>query len=319
MSRVLIAYFSQGGTTARAARRIAAGLEATGHVVRLHNLSRATADHRASDRADPPRLEDYDLLGVGSPAHYYRLAAPVSDFLAASAAVCPGILTFGFLLYGSYSGWAGEILGRTLAARPGDCLGLFSCRGADRYLGYLRRGFLFSAGHPSAAELSAAEAFGAAIGYRARARLDPSSAGPPDQATSAPTSDPRNEMSAEIAEKRLSWVYRLERRLSTPLLSRHAYSRFFRVDADRCTSCGACARRCPTGNVTLSARGLPTWGRDCLFCLYCQMVCTEEAISSPLTWPPFEAFTSHNVREAAADPGLDRARVVHEGGRTRIS
>ncbi|MHB0981201.1 MAG: 4Fe-4S binding protein [Thermoleophilia bacterium] len=96
------------------------------------------------------------------------------------------------------------------------------------------------------------------------------------------------------------------------------YSRLFRVDAGRCTSCGACVRRCPSGNVTLSFSGVPTWGRACLFCLYCQMVCTEEAISSPVTWLPFDALVAYNVRKAAADPSLDRARVVHEGGRTRI-
>lgn len=321
MPRVLITYFSQSGTTARVARRIAAGLEVAGHTVQTHNLSRATADH-----SPPPRLADVDLLGVGSPAHYYRLATPVSDFLANAARECPAIPAFGFLLYGAYSGWAGGILGRTLAARSGGCLGLFSCRGADRYLGYLRRGFLFSAGHPTAGELAAAQTFGEAIGHRARAGGDlrparptgPSTADRMDDPTGYAADEIADEIAHEIAERPLDWVYRMERALSAPFVSRHVYSRLFRVDAGRCTSCGACVRRCPRGNVTLSSRGLPTWGRDCLFCLYCQMICTEEAISSPVSWPPFEVLTSHNVKEAAADPGLDHALVDHSRGRTRI-
>ncbi len=290
MRRALIAYFSQGGTTARVARRIAAGLEGSGHEVHLHNLSREAA--RRSETPDP---REYDLLGVGSPTHYYRLPTPVTDFLAGPAHSARTVPTFGFLLYGTYSGWAGKTLVRALGGEERRSLGYFSCRGADRYVGYLRKGFLFSPGHPTAQELAAAEAFGRVVGRGASARAG-----------------------TQIVEERLSWVYRLERHLAAPWLSRHAYSRLLHVDAGRCTSCGACVRRCPTGNVTLSPAGTPTWGRDCLFCLYCQMVCTEEAISSPVTWPPFDVLLSHNVRHAAADQTLDHVRVTHKSGRTHL-
>jgi len=290
MPRALIVYFSQGGTTARVARRIAAGLEESGHEVHLHNLSR-----EAARLSETPNAREYDLLGVGSPTHYYRLPPPVADFLAGPACSADRIPTFGFLLYGTYSGWAGRALVRALGGEEESTLGFFSCRGADRYVGYLRKGHLFSPGHPTARELAAAETFGRAVGRGA----------------SAPAG-------TQIVEEQLGWVYRLERHLTAPWLSRHVYSRLLRVNADRCTSCGACVRRCPTGNVTISPSGTPTWGRDCLFCLYCQLVCTEEAISSPVTWPPFDVLLSHNVRHAAADPDLDHVRVVHTSGRTHL-
>ncbi|MHB0980345.1 MAG: flavodoxin family protein, partial [Thermoleophilia bacterium] len=180
MPRALVVYFSQGGTTARVARHVATGLEESGFSVHLHNLSQ-----EAARRAAPPDPADYDLLGAGSPTHYYRLPSPVCDFLAAHAqararADVPlraGIPTFGFLLCGTYSGWAGRSLSEGLDAQGGACIGLYSCRGADRYVAYLRKGYLFSAGHPTALELAEAHAFGLSVGLRAQegdTRGDPS-------------------------------------------------------------------------------------------------------------------------------------------------
>jgi len=115
-------------------------------------------------------------------------------------------------------------------------LAAFSSRGTDRYVAYMRKGFLFSAGHPDETELAAAVAFGEDIGGR--------------------------------------WLERdPEAMLTAPLL--------------------------PVGNISLGSDRRPNWGRECTLCLYCEMICPEEAIATPVGWPPFDAFIAHNVRAAA--------------------
>lgn len=52
----------------------------------------------------------------------------------------------------------------------------------------------------------------------------------------------------------------------------------FTVDLERCTSCGTCARICPTNTIVLQD-GHPIWqGDDCTECLACVHRCPTEAI-----------------------------------------
>jgi flavodoxin len=71
MSKSLIVYFSQGGTTARVAESIAAGLRAAGWQPDLCNLK----DEK------PPEISGYDLIGIGSPVNYYRPPFNVTDYV----------------------------------------------------------------------------------------------------------------------------------------------------------------------------------------------------------------------------------------------
>ena len=63
MSKALIVYFSQGGTTTQAAELITAGLLAAGYQIDLHDMQ----------VGQPPDPRGYDLLGIGSPTHYFRV------------------------------------------------------------------------------------------------------------------------------------------------------------------------------------------------------------------------------------------------------
>ena len=45
-------------------------------------------------------------------------------------------------------------------------------------------------------------------------------------------------------------------------------------------------------------KGQPVWGRDCLFCLYCEMHCPEDAIT---TDPETGAFTFNTVADGTYD------------------
>lgn len=59
------------------------------------------------------------------------------------------------------------------------------------------------------------------------------------------------------------------------------YSFFVKAKAfaagDTCTSCGQCAKLCPTNNITIQ-NGRPVWGGDCTHCMACICHCPTEAI-----------------------------------------
>jgi len=285
MSRSLIVYFSQGGTTARVTESIATGLCATGYQVDLCNMK----DER------PPDLGGYDLLGIGLPVYYYRPPFTVMDYVN-SLPDLDGFPAFVFVLHGTYRGDAGSAIRHALARKGAQEVGYFHCRGADYFLGYLNEGYLFSPDHPTVEELAQSEAFGRQVAAHLAGKqyARPEDDRPP------------------------SMVYRLERFLTNRWLIKQMYSRLFRVDADKCTACGLCTKLCPTGNITENKGGRPVWGRDCLLCLTCEIKCPQDAITSPVSWLLFRPFMIYNVRHASRDPSLDHVRVIHSRGRTQL-
>lgn len=284
MSKILIAYFSQGGTTARVAESVANGLRPAGHHVDLRNIK---------DR-QPPSLDGYDLLGIGSPTYYFRPPFNVMDYVNGLANL-GGLSTFVFVLHGTYQGDTGNIIRRALSQKGSQEIGYFRCYGADYFLPYLKEGYLFSPDHPTAEELARAEEFGRQIAGRIAG-----------QDYSTPNADPSPAI-----------VYRLERFLVNRWLTRQVYSRLFTVDKKTCTTCDLCVEACPTGNLNVDKEGYPVWDRDCLLCLTCELQCAEDAITSPVSWPLFRPFMVYNVRRASRDPSLNHVRVKHGQGITQ--
>lgn len=283
MARALIVFFSQGGTTRRVAEAISKGLRGAGHAVDLHDLQ----------QAPPPDPAGYDLLGIGCPAHYYRPALVVSDYVAGLPALA-GKPVFSFVLHAAHPGDAGSRLRRALGAKGGRELGYARFRGQGRFLGYLRLGYQFSPADPVAGAIAQAERFGEVIAERlGGAAFAPDAMDPPTPI-----------------------VYRLERFLTGPFLIRHLYSRLFRVDPAKCGRCTRCMKACPTGNIREDPDGQRTWGRDCTLCFACEADCPKGAISAPITWALFWPFMVYNTRVAAADPSIEHRRVVHANGRT---
>jgi flavodoxin/Pyruvate/2-oxoacid:ferredoxin oxidoreductase delta subunit len=283
MSSCLIAYFSQGGTATRVAEAIASGLRRTGWTVDLAKI----------DRNPPGDLSRYELIGIGSPVHYFRPPFLVSDYLRRLPRL-DGRAAFTFVLHGTYRGDAGNTVRRALVGKGARDVGYFHARGADRFLGYMKLGYLFSHDHPTYDEIVQAEAFGGEVAQRA--------AGAPF-------------VSAEM-DRRPSVIYRLERFLVNRWLIRNIHSRLFRVDAGRCTACDVCMKLCPAGNLRPGGGGRPVWGRECLLCLACEAGCPKEAIASPVTSRLFRPFLRYNIHVAAEDPSLDHTRVSHRKGRT---
>ena len=281
MSKSLIVYFSQGGTTARVAESIATGLRAAEWQADLCNLK----------DEPPPETSGYDLIGIGSPVYYFRPPFNVMDYVK-SLPDLSGRASFVFVLHGTYRGDAGAMIRRTLARKGAREVGYLHCRGADYFLGYLKQGYFFSPGSPTAEELAHAELFGREVAAHLAGQ---------------PYAGPEEDQSPAA-------IYRLERFLTNRWLIRQMYSRLFTVDAKKCNACGLCMKLCPTGNITKDKNEHPVWSRNCLLCLTCELKCPKDAITSPVSWPLFTPFMIYNVSHASHDPALEHARVIHQHG-----
>lgn len=51
----------------------------------------------------------------------------------------------------------------------------------------------------------------------------------------------------------------------------------FKVDNDKCISCGKCAKECPLNNITIGNK-TPVWNGNCTHCMACITICPTEAI-----------------------------------------
>ncbi|GAB6095365.1 hypothetical protein JCM14469_16170 [Desulfatiferula olefinivorans] len=284
MPKTLITCFSQGGTTARVAKAIGEGFASKGHEVVFHAMA----------GKEPLNPDGFDLLGVGLPVYYFRPPFNVMDVLSQLPDL-KGLPVFVFVLYGTRLGDVGTVIRTLLRDKGGRDMGLFTTKGEDYFLGYLKRGYLFSPEKPASEDLEHARVFGETMADRVERGdwISPEDDAPPP------------------------CVYRLERFLSNRWFTRWIYSRMFRVKKDRCTGCGLCMKLCPMGNITADENDRPVWGRDCLLCLYCEMKCPAEAIVSPLSTPLFAPFMAYNVWQARTDPTVNHARVVHEKGRVK--
>ena len=54
--------------------------------------------------------------------------------------------------------------------------------------------------------------------------------------------------------------------------------RFFKVDKDKCVSCGKCERSCPVGNIRVED-GKFVFGKKCVGCMRCSFLCPMDAFS----------------------------------------
>ncbi len=285
MAKCLIVFFSQGETTGTIAASIARGLGAGKHAVDLHNLK----------DGPPPDHASYDVLGIGTPTYYFRPPFMVSDYLD-SLSDLTGKTVFTFVMYGTHCGDAGNAVRRALERKGGKEAGYARYHGADFFLGYLKRGYLFSPKHPKSDDLAQADLFGQEIGACLAGK-----------AYAKPDYDPRPAL-----------IYRLERFLTNRFFIRQTFSRLFGVDHEKCTACGLCQKLCPTRNIAEDVKGHPVWGRNCILCFSCEMKCPTDAIGSPVTWFMFWPFMLYNTTSASRDAALEHVRVVHDHGRTRV-
>jgi flavodoxin/NAD-dependent dihydropyrimidine dehydrogenase PreA subunit len=271
MSRCLIVFFSQGGTTGRIAASIAKGLRAGNHDVDIHNLK----------DGPPPDPGAYDILGIGTPVYYFRPPFIVSDYLNSLPALS-GKPVFAFILEGAYGNDTGNVVRRALERKGGKEIGYARYHGADYFLGYLKHGYLLSPNHPKPDAIAQAEQFGQEVAARSAGKAY---ARPPYDAPPA-------------------MMYRLERFLVNRLFVRQMYSRLLMLNKKKCNACGICVKLCPTRNISEDKKGRPRFGRNCMLCFSCEMKCPQGAIASPVTWFMFWPFMVYNLTHASRDASI---------------
>ena len=112
-------------------------------------------------------------------------------------------------------------------------------------------------------------------------------------------------------------VYSLERMLTMRFMANHIYSYFFKVDREKCSSCGLCVKICPQKNISLDSNGMPSWGQQCIICGYCELKCIEDAITTPFDWTIFAPLILYNIHYAKNSPSVEHIPVVHRKGKTK--
>ncbi len=285
MSKCLIVYLSQGGSTSTIAASIAKGLRAEKHVVDLHNLK----------DGPPPDQQKYDVLGIGGPAYYYRPNFMVYDYVNGLPTLS-GKPVFTFMVHAMYPGDAGNITRSLIQAKGAREMGYSRFFATSTFYGYIMNGYLFTPNRPTTDEIASAEAFGREISNRMAGKA----------------------FEHEAYDSRPRFMYRIERFLTQRLMIRQMFSRLFQVDRKKCNACGLCMKICPTQNIAQDSKGMPVWGRNCIACYYCEMKCTREAIASPVVWFMFKPFIIFNIRAAVSDKTISYNRVVHARGRTDV-
>jgi flavodoxin/ferredoxin len=284
MKKALIAYFSQGGTTRSVSEQILKGLNEKQIHVDLYDITEGPL----SD------IKSYDIIGIGSPVYIYRPPFSMIEFIKNLPAL-DGLSFFTFVMYGTRPGKTGNIIRNILTLKGAKEIGYAKFKGADFWVGYLQRGFLFSPDNPNSNELEMANNFG--------------------QEIAANFSD-NNYIKPEM-DSGPGIVYDIENLITKKFFTNYVYSYFFKADPDKCNSCKICIEKCPNKNIHLDNNGIPQWGRSCLFCLYCEMKCPKDAIKSPVDWLIMAPFMSYNVYQADKDPTIDQAKVVHSKGKTK--
>jgi flavodoxin/ferredoxin len=286
MPKALIARFSQTGTTSRVADQIAGGIRSAGWSA---GWSVDVCDISAASARD---IGGYDVVGVGTPVYGFRPPFLIQDYVR-SLPDLSGKGSFVFVLYGINRGACGNWMRARLEEKGSRDLGYLTCRGADYFVGYIRRGYLFSPDSPTEDDLAAAEQFGARVVKRYDGRAD-----------AVEEHDPPTHL-----------MYWLERFLMNRFFVQTMYSKMFRASTD-CVSCRVCVNACPTHNITKDKNGRPKWHSNCLFCGTCELKCPKDAIRSAYDWSIIAPFMSYNINKALHE-STPYAQVEHSGGRTR--
>lgn len=279
--RVLIAEFSQTGSTLKVGDEIAMGLQSYGCEVSFQTINGTGLSS----------LNDFDIIGIGTPVYAFRPPFLVMDFIN-SLPDLNGKYFFVFTLHGTFPGNTGNIIRRKLQKKHGHDAGYLLCHGADYFIGYLKQGYLFSPDSPTKSDLQSAFEFGKKVATRCQ-------------------SDIRK---TERYDHSTPFIFALERLTTNRLITKMLYTKMFKADG-RCNGCEICVKRCPTHNIVMGLDKKPVWQKNCLLCATCELKCPNDAITSCYDFVGFAPFMFYNIRKAKKEK-IPYVRVRQEGGKT---
>jgi flavodoxin/ferredoxin len=259
----IVIYFSQTGNTELVAGAIQAGIsEVTGQ-----------CDLTEIRDADPLRLKDYDLIGIGAPV-IGGCPKNVLQFVRHMRFV-GGKHAFTFCTHGrAYEGFY-PTLYPALADRGLTVIGSADWYG-NCYLLHMQQPYI-TAGHPDAIDLEEAETFGREMVVRSiRIR-----AGETDLIPDAPLPFELPKPSADAPR--------------VP-----SFSNMLKFDEEKCLypSCTLCMDNCPMHGMDLSVDP-PVLAKPCLDCEFCARLCPTGALNMT---PWLEALDEMTTRLAGSIP-----------------
>ena len=283
MIKTLIATFSQAGSTKKIAHKIALGLSASNWEVTHINITGSTI----------PDLDEYDVIGIGTPTYFFRPPFIVEDFVQGMKGL-EGKPSFVFILHGTHPGNCGNWIRRKLKSKGSRDLGYFRSFGADYWMGYIKRGIMFCPNSPTDRELSSAVAFGKKVTVRFS----------------------EYKPSVEPFDEPTPLMYGIERMLVDRPVAKLMYSKTFQADT-RCDNCGICISKCPVNNISEEKNKKLKWHSDCILCATCELSCPKDAIHSAFDWKIFAPFMHYNI-STSKNKNIPYATVKHENGKTQL-
>lgn len=281
MSKVLIIYFSQNGSTEKIAKEIAVGLKKRNCDTTLINLLK-------NELKD---ISNYDIIGVGFPVYFFRPPSILMDFLK-KLPLLNGKYYFVFKTFGSNPGAAANPVRKLLTKKGGREIGYATYMGEDYAYIYIKKGRLLCAGHPNKEELTNARIFGEDLIKNISEK----------------------NYKKQKYEKLKGFAYKFEYLVTSNFMVKKMYSRFYKVDKNLCDSCKDCIEVCPCDNIKLDSKGYPKWGRNCIFCWHCELICPLKAIKSPADWMIFKPFINHSLKASDKNPMINIAEVEYKKG-----
>ncbi|MFB0561200.1 MAG: EFR1 family ferrodoxin [Candidatus Lokiarchaeia archaeon] len=244
--KTLIIYFSQSGNTRKVAEYIRDGIvDVTGQ-----------CDIMDINDVDTSSLENYNLVGLGCPTHYFKEPFNVREFIEG----LPELRNrqwFVFCTHGSAIANTFPSLAERLKKKGIIVIGYHDTY-ADAKMPYLPYPTL-TTGHPDSLELEEAYAFGKEIAKRSQCIAE-------GDKSLIPKPEPVAEEWVREAE-----LYTLEllARITPPMS----------INMDKCTRCHTCEDNCPVKGIDVEADP-PRIQNPCIYCLYCWKICPTLAIEA---------------------------------------
>ena len=124
--KVLIASFTQTGSTKKVADQIAKGLNSINWEITHFNIS----------GSDIPKIEEYDIVGIGSPTYFFRPPFIVMDFVNNLEGL-ENKSSFVFISHGTHSGDCGNWIRRKLARKGSKGCNLLAASNAIDFVSTL--------------------------------------------------------------------------------------------------------------------------------------------------------------------------------------
>ena len=211
--------------------------------------------------ADAKNLDDFDLIGIGTPTFYYREPINVRTFIQRMNKM-DGKHCFIFCTHGSLIGNTFYYMNEELIKKDYLVISTFDSYSESSLQFYPK--IMHTTEHPDDIELKEAKKFGENIcNISLRVKNGESDLIP----------------KFELIEN--TWWAKQSKILTLKIL-RKFYPKF-RINKDKCVKCLTCQESCPVDAINVEIDPPKIQKEGCIFCAFCEKACPEGAIEADWT------------------------------------